>query len=128
MSTGGYYLTIPGLSANSTGLASYQYYIVQTESTEGLVKLATSGTSKILGVLQNDPAANEPAEVAFIGVVKVAAEASVSIGDWVTSSSTGRAKTTTTDTNMAVGRALQASSTAGNIIRIQMGCPPPCDY
>lgn len=118
MATYGNYMTIPGLTANSTGLASYQYYLVQLETTAGKVKLSTSATSKTIGVLQNDPAANEAAEVAFAGVFKAAAEASVSIGDWVTASSTGRAKTTTTTSNYILGVALDASSTAGNIIRI----------
>ena len=78
MATYGEYQTIPGLIANSTGLAAKQYYVVQLESTGGIVKLSTSGTSKTIGALQNDPAAGEAAEVAWSGVFKVAAEASPS--------------------------------------------------
>lgn len=117
MATYGEYQTIPGLIANSTGLTAKQYYFVQLESTGGIVKLSTSGTSKTIGVVQNDPAAGEAAEVAWSGVFKAAAEASVAIGDWVTSSSTGRAKTTTTEGDYCF-IALEASSTAGNIIRL----------
>lgn len=122
MATYATYLDIPGFTAVST-LASSQYYIVQLASTAGQVKLATSGTSKIVGVVQNDPAAGEAANIAFAGVFKVAAETSVAIGDFITSSSTGRAKTTTTGGNSIIGKALDASSSAGDIIRcVSVAC------
>jgi len=117
MATFGKYESIPGLTATST-LAASQYKVVQLSSTAGQVKLATSGTSKIIGIVQNDPAAGEAADVAFLGVVKGAAETSVAVGDKVTSSSTGRLKTTTTDGDVILGTALEASDTAGDIIRI----------
>ena len=120
MATFGQTWDIPGLTAISS-LASNQYYLVQLASTAGQVKLATSGTSKICGVLQNDPAAGGEALVAFAGVVKVAGEASVSVGDWLTASSTGRAKTTTTGGTTVIGRALEATGTAGDLIRVA-GC------
>lgn len=127
MANFGQYWSIPGLVATST-LASSQYYVVQLSSTAGEVKLATSGTSKIIGIVQNDPAAGEAADVAFVGIVKAACEASTTIGAYLTSSSTGRVKITTTDTNTAVGIALEAYSTAGGIIRVLMGGIVPCDY
>lgn len=117
MATYATYLDIPGFVAVAS-LASNQYYIVQLASTAGQVKLATSGTSKIVGVVQNDPIAGGVANIAYAGVFKVAAETSVSIGDFVTSSSTGRAKTTTTGGNTIIGKALDASGTAGDIIRV----------
>lgn len=119
MATVGSFWTIPGMTAVSS-LASYQYYLVQLASTAGQVKLSTSATSKTVGVLLNDPGAGEAAEVAFVGIVKAAAETSVAIGDALTASSTGRVKTTTTDGNWVIGRALEASSAAGDIIRIML--------
>ena len=117
MATGGHYFTIPGLIANGTSLAAKQYYIVQHASTAGQCKLATSATSKILGVLQNDPAAGEACEVAAVGgIFKVMCEASVSLGDRLTASSTGRAKTSSTSGNVLIGQALEAYSTAAGII------------
>jgi len=116
MATFGKYESIPGLIATST-LAAAQYKVVQLSSTAGQVKLATSGTSKIVGVVQNDPAAGEAADVAFLGVVKGAAETSVSVGDYLTASSTGRLKSTTTTGHVTLGIALEASDTAGDIIR-----------
>lgn len=119
MSSGGRYETIPGLVATST-LASYQYYIVQASSTAGEVKLGTSATSVILGVLQNDPGAAEPAEIAFSGIAKAAAEASVTFGSYLTCSSTGRVKSTSSGGNFIIGKALEASAAAGDIIRVML--------
>jgi hypothetical protein len=118
MATYGEYQTIPGLVATGD-LSSSQYKIVIAASTAGAVKVgATAATDPILGVLQNDPTDGQPAEVAFNGICKVLAEASVTYGSEVTVSSTGRAKTTTTDGNRIIGIALEASSTAGDAIRV----------
>lgn len=109
--------SIPGLKATAT-LAAKQYYVVQASSTAGEVKVGTSATSKIIGVVQNDPAAGEVALVAGAGVAKCAAEASVAYGDFLTCSSTGRVKTTTTNNHLLVGKALAASSAAGDVIPV----------
>lgn len=122
MANYGEYFTIPGLVATAT-LAAKQYYVVQLSSTAGECKVATSGTSQVIGVVQNDPAAGEAAEVAFVGIAKVAVEASTTKGSYLTSSSTGRAKTTTTDGNVCIGVALEAYSTAGGIISVLLGGP-----
>lgn len=106
-----------GFKASAT-LAAKQYYIVKAASTAGEVIVGAAGTDALMGVVYNDPAAGEAADIAVGGVVKVAGEASVSVGDWVTSSSTGRAKTTTTDGNVVIGHALDATSNAGDIIRV----------
>lgn len=117
MATFGEYHSIPGLVAYAT-LASSQYKIVQACSTAGNVKLGTSSTSNILGVVQNDPAAGEPADVAFLGICKAQAETSVSFGSYLTCSSTGRVKATTSSGDHIIGKALEASSTGGDIIRV----------
>ena len=117
MATYGEGWLIPGLVAAGS-LASNQYYIVIAASTAGAVKVgSTKATDKILGVLQNDPADGEAAEVMFSGISKVAAETSVAYGDAITVSTTGRAKTTTTDGDQILGIALEASSSAGDLIR-----------
>ena len=96
MAIGGNYFTIPGIVATGD-LSSNQYYIVKAGSTAGTVKVgATAATDPVLGVLQNDPTSGQAAEVACVGVCKVIAETSVSYGDQLTVSSTGRAKTSTT--------------------------------
>lgn len=100
-------------------LSSKQYYLVKLASTAGEVVAAGAGTDAIIGVIYNDPADGEAALIADGGVLKVAGEASVSVGDWVTASSTGRAKTTTTDGDVAIGMAIDATSAAGDIIRVK---------
>lgn len=109
---------IPGLVASAT-LAAKQYYVVQASSTAGEVKVgATAASDPILGIVQNDPAAGEVALVQYGGIAKAAAETSVTFGSRVTTSSTGRVKTTTTDGDKVVGIALAASSAAGDIIPV----------
>lgn len=118
--TYGQYLTAPGLKAGSGSLASYQYYVVRAGSTAGTIAVAvTAATDPIIGILQNDPAAGEAAEVAVSGVCWALAEASVAPGDVLTCSSTGRVKTTTTNLDQAVGKSLcNASTSAGDLIPI----------
>ena len=117
MATFGRYVSIPGLVATST-FAAKQYYLAKVSSTAGAVKPASSATSVIVGVVQNDAAANEVVDVACNGLAKAAAETSVSYGDALTASTTGRVKTTTTNGHAIVGFALEASSSAGDIIRV----------
>ncbi len=118
MAYGGEYSTIPGLLA-SGDLSSGQYKIVKAASTAGRVVVGAAGSDAIMGVLQNDPTDGQAAEVAFLGVAKVLAEASVAFGNFVTCSSTGRAKATTTANDDVIGRALNtAPSSAGDIIPV----------
>lgn len=118
------YTTIPGLVATAT-LAAKQYYVVQASSTAGECKVGTSATSKLLGIVQNDPAAGEAALVAAVGICKAAAEASVTYGSFLTCSSTGRVKTTSSAGNFVIGKALAASSAAGDIIAVLLDVSGP---
>lgn len=111
----GQYFTIPGLVA-SGNLSSSQYKIVKWASTAGAVVVAAAATDNIAGVLMNDPADGEAAEVAFLGLVKVQCEASQNRGAWITSSTTGRAKTTSTGNDDVLGKLVKASSAAGDIV------------
>lgn len=111
------YITLPGLTASAT-LAAKQYYCVKMASTAKQVIVGAAATDRVIGIVQNDPAAGEEALVAIAGACKAAAETSVSVGDYVASSSTGRVKTTTTGNDDVIGLALEASSAAGDIITI----------
>lgn len=116
-STYGEYWTIPDKLAGAN-LASSQYKIVKAASTAGEVIVAAAGSDKILGVLMNDPADGEVAEVAVLGIVKCLAEASVAAGDHVAASTTARAKATTSANDHVLGIALDASGAAGDLIRV----------
>ena len=65
----GQYTTIPGLKANSTGLASSQYLFGKLASTAGQVVLAgvlnstTVATPCVMGVIMNAPAGGEEVPV-----------------------------------------------------------------
>jgi hypothetical protein len=107
-----------GFRATTTTMATKQYYVVKFASTAGQVKLASSSDDEIAGILQNEPAASESALIAGLGYCKAAAEASVTAGCALTASSTGRVKKTTTDKHKVVGYAQEASTTAGDIIKV----------
>ncbi len=118
MATGGEYNTIPGLVAGAD-LSAAQFKVVKAASTGGAVVVGSAATDKCLGVLQNNPKNGEAAEVAFLGVCKALAEASVTYGARVTSSSTGRVKVTTTANDTVIGHSLgTASTSAGDLIPV----------
>lgn len=110
-------LTFGGLLAGAS-LASSQYKIVKLASTAGEVIVGAAATDQCIGVLLNDPADGEEALIQVNGVAKVLAEASVSAGNLVASSTTGRAKAASTANNKILGIALDASSSAGDLIRV----------
>jgi hypothetical protein len=116
MAYGSAYSTIPGLVA-SGDLSSAQFKLVKVASTAGKVVVGASNTDKVIGVLQNDPTDGQAAEVAFLGMARALAEASVAYGDRVTCSTTGRVKSTTNAGDVVVGHALNTTTTsAGDLI------------
>jgi len=116
----GEYWSVPGVVATGD-LSSYQYYVVKHGSTAGTCKVATTAaTDTLMGILQNDPANGEAAEVACDGIVYALAETSVTAGSAVTCSSTGRVKTTTTNLDQIIGFAMTASSAAGDKVVVHL--------
>lgn len=114
---GGTYFTLPGLLANAT---CTQYKVVRACTTAGYVTSGTTrATDALLGVLQNDAANGEPAEVAFMGVCMALSEASVSFGDKLTCSATGRVKSRQANADEIIGIALEAGD-AGDKIMIML--------
>lgn len=93
-------------------LSTKQYYIVKRHTTENQVVLASAATDKILGVLQNDPLANEAAQVkthSTRGTGKVLAGGAITAGAYLTSDSNGKAIVTTTQGNVVFGIAEEAA-------------------
>ena len=70
------------------------------------------------GSVADDPTDGQPAEIACGPVVKAQAEASLTYGSYVSGDTTGRLKATTTANDDVFGITLEASSTAGDIIRV----------
>lgn len=99
-----------------------QYHIMKVV-TAGTATIASAATDFLVGVLQNEPKANEGAEVSLIsggGTCKVIAGGSISVGDALTADSNGQAVATTTTGNYLIGRALEAAD-AGDIIEVLLG-------
>ena len=120
------YQTIPGLTANSTGLATSQYLFGKLASTAGKVVLAgalnstTIAAPCVMGVIMNKPGANEEVEFAVSGIVKaMVATSTIIIGDPVGVNSTSKGSEVAETDNLAfIGRALEASSAANDIISV----------
>ena len=117
----GNYITLPGMKASAT-LASKQYYIVKLSSTAGEVKVSASTLDQHIGIVQNDPAAGEPAEVAFVGVCLGVAGSAITLGDHLTSNKTGTLETVaaTVAARPIVGRALNTVTTAGDLVTVAL--------
>src|SRR3990167_337420 len=112
--------TIPGLKAGLT-LAAHQYKVVKFASTANAVVVVTATTSVAIGVVLNDPAVNEAAQVADDGIVPVIAVVNdLAAGENVGFDSTGRVVDHTTDNRMSIGHALEASTAVGDIVLIQL--------
>ncbi len=123
MAVGGDYRSISRLATAT--LATSQFKIVKPSTTAGEVKVGAAATDKVIGVVQNNPAAGEVAQVAVHGVCKCLAEASVAAGDHIACSTTARAKTTTTANDHVIGIALEACNAAGDVIEILLS---PSNY
>lgn len=115
MAVSGEYMTLPGLVATSS-LAAKQYTPVKLASTAGQVIAATATTDLIIGILQNDPAAGEAAEVAALGIAKaVAGTSTVTKGAALSANSTGVIGAVA---GKVIGIALEAPTAKGDIIQV----------
>jgi hypothetical protein len=97
-----------------------QYYIVQLDAT-GKIEVGEGATDLLVGVLQNKPAAGEPALYRFNGTSKVKLGGTVAIGAWVTSDTAGKGVATTTDGDITIGRYIGTAAGAdGDIGEVQL--------
>jgi hypothetical protein len=79
----GILIKLPNLVAGED-LSLYQYCFVALDtSNAGKVVKVASAASRPIGVLQNNPKADEEAEVAVFGVTKVWADEQLAVGDSV---------------------------------------------
>ena len=100
---------IHGLTA-AASLTAKQYHAVMLATTARQVKAASAATVAIVGILQNDPAAGEPASVVGAGMTKAYSGAAIAAGDLVTANTTAQLVATTTANNKVIGRAITAAS------------------
>ena len=109
--------TVPGLTA-AASLNHHQYGVVRFAAattvniaSEVLVSGALKGP---LGVLQNKPYVNEPAQVCVMGLSKVFAGGTITAGAPISFDSSGHVVDAVSG-DVVIGRALQAAATAGEI-------------
>jgi hypothetical protein len=100
-------------------LASAQYKVGKLNST-GYLAIAASATTG-LGIIQNDAASGEVGLIQLSGISKAVAAASVTVGAKLASNTTGQVAVTTSANDNVIGRALTASTNAGEIITIMIG-------
>ena len=109
------YIRLTGLTATAT-LAAKQWTPVRLASTAGQVIVATATTHLIIGIVQNDPAAGEAADVCAIGeCYAIAGTSTITPGLSLSANSTGVVNVTA---GKIVGKALQASAAKGDKIKI----------
>lgn len=101
-----------------------QYYFMKLSTVVDTVTLCSAATDRVTGVLQNKPAAaGRAAKVRKLGESMVVSDGSgtaIAIGDVIGPNTSGKAvKKATADYNGA-GIALDASSTDGAVIRIDL--------
>ena len=115
---------IHGLTAVAD-LSAKQYHAVALATTTRTVKQAASATMANIGILQNDPAAGEPASVVGGGMTKAYSGAAVAAGALVTSNTTGQLVTSSVANNQVIGRAITAASGTAVLFEVFVA---PCNF
>lgn len=98
-----------------------------TETTLQIVKLdsngkvtpSTASTDKHIGVILNNPAVGDTADVLLInnmGTGRVQSSGAVNIGDYLTANASGLATTTTSSGDIIIGQAVSATSAANQVV------------
>lgn len=83
-------------------LRTKQFYFVTLDSAGKVILVAGAG-GKAIGVLQNKPNTDEPAEICPIGVTKVVCSASIAAGASIMSAASGKAVTAGTAGSTILG-------------------------
>jgi len=115
--------TIPGLSAGAS-LVNDQYKFVKL-SANNTVVLCAAATDRPIGVLQNNPASGQAAEVLGIGLSKVKAGGTIAAGDLVGTDASGLADTKVagTDTTQFIcGQVVLGVTNSGEIGTAFINC------
>jgi hypothetical protein len=102
----------------SESLATAQYKVGKLNSTG--IAIAVAATTGI-GIIQNDAGAGEVGLLQLSGISKAVAAASVTLNAKLAANSTGQVAVTTSANDNVIGRALTASTNAGEIITIMIG-------
>lgn len=104
----------------ASALGSKQYYIAKL-ATGGVVSLSSAATDKHCGIITtpNSIASGDMINYQHSGSSKVIYGGTVSINDWLTSDSAGKAVATTTNRDVVIGRA-NIAGVASDIGEVQL--------
>lgn len=111
----------------AVSLAAKQYYFVKLDADKRVVVCAAA-TDIPIGVLQNNPAVGEEAEVCIIGNTKISGDADLDAGMLIGTSGDGQAdqKVAGTDTTeYIVGQVTRGNTAAGGVISAFVNCASP---
>lgn len=110
---------IPGLKAGQT-LTQYRVVKFSAATTDAVINVAAT-TDVAVGVVQDDPTQGQPALVQNEGIaVCIAGVNDLAAGENVGFNSTGQVADHTTDNRMSLGRALDASTAVGDLVRVAL--------
>src|SRR3990167_8149536 len=116
MTISGDVIKIPGLVAGASLTAKQWTPVLMSSTASRTVLSCTVTTRNCIGILMNNPASGQEAEVAGLGLVKaVAGTATLLRGARLTCNSTGVIPTTT-DNQFAFAVAVDAAATKGDLI------------
>jgi hypothetical protein len=120
MTVFGEYTALPGVVAGAS-LTTKQFTPVLMSSTAARTVLSCTVTTRnVVGILMNNPASGEPADVAILGNVKaVAGTATLLRGARLTCNSTGVIPSTT-DNQFVFAQAIDAAVAKGDLIMINV--------
>ena len=115
------YKSIPGMLAGAN-LSTSQYKVVMFASTAGEVVVADGpDNGMIAGLLQNDPADGEAADVAYSGIaLGICESTAITFGNVVASNATAELQIVPNDEARSIGNALETSSAVGDIIKVMV--------
>lgn len=101
-------------------LSSKQFYAVELSAADQ-VDVCDNAADTVLGILQNEPKANEAANVRVLGISQAITDGSgtpIAVHDPLKTNGSGKLIKAVTNNDKLVGRALGASSADGTIIPV----------
>lgn len=104
-------------------LSAKQFFIVKQTGTLDKVDLTSAVTDRPFGVLVNAPKSGQAASVQTDGIAKVVSDgsgAAIAAGDQIGTDASGRGIKCTTADRPLLGEAMDASTTAGAVIRVKL--------
>ena len=106
-------------------LRTKQFYCVELTA-ENTIGLCNAAADLCIGILMTKPNTGEPGRVALEGRIPAVSDGSgtaIAVGDWVGPNTSGKVVKKATAAYATIGIALQASSTDGAVIDIDLRGP-----